>query len=184
MKVEPTTIPGCKALYPDVRADVRGRFVKVYQDRARTQLGSTHGPPLEIYHSTSRQGVIRGMHFQLPPAEHDKLVYCLAGTVTDTVVDLRRGSPTYQQYTTIELSGETGNGICVPVGCAHGFATTSPKATLLYLVTSEHKPELDTGIRWDSAGIDWPIEDPIVSQRDSQLPAMADFDSPFTYSRP
>jgi dTDP-4-dehydrorhamnose 3,5-epimerase len=99
----------------------------------------------------------------------------------DVAVDLRMGSPTYGAHVTAELVAATGNGLYLPSGLAHGFTALTDDAILLYMQTSEHAPEHDTGIRWDSAGIDWPVEDPLLSDRDAALPTLAAFDSPFRF---
>ncbi len=125
--------------------------------------------------------MLRGLHFQGPPAAHVKLVSCLHGEVVDVVLDLRRGSPTYGRHATIRLSAQAGNMVYVPVGLAHGFCTRSDPATLHYVVSSVHAPEHDRGIRWDSAGIAWPVEQPLVSPRDLALPGLPGFDSPFVF---
>jgi len=162
--------------------DQRGTFVKVFHDASFRAHGLKF-QAVEQYYSLSRRSVIRGLHFQSPPYGHDKLVYCVFGRVFDAVVDLRLRSPTYGQYATFELSPEHANAIFVPTGLAHGFYVQSEEAILVYSTTSEHQPTHDTGIRWDSAGIPWPTKEPIVSDRDSALPPLSEFQSPFQYDR-
>jgi dTDP-4-dehydrorhamnose 3,5-epimerase len=178
MRVEPTSIPGVVTIHPIVRGDERGSFVKTFQ---RTQFAALGLETMfdEHFFSVSRKGVIRGMHFQEPPAAHAKVVFCVAGSVLDVVVDLRTSSPTYQQHTSIELDDEQWTMLHVPIGCAHGFATLSDHATMAYLTTTEHSPSVDAGIRWDSFGFDWPGGNPIVSERDRGLPTMQSYRSPF-----
>jgi dTDP-4-dehydrorhamnose 3,5-epimerase len=175
---EETTLPGCLILCPAVRSDSRGSFVKPFQASTFQALGLETGFT-EQYWSVSIRGVVRGLHFQAPPSEHGKLVYCTEGEVFDVVVDLRRGTPTFGHHTTVPLSGENGRSLYVPRGCAHGFAVITGRATMIYNVTSEYDPGKDTGIRWDSVGIKWPVFDPIVSERDLSLPGFHDFNSPF-----
>lgn len=174
-----TGLPGCLVLQPRVLEDARGRFVKTFHDGAFRALG-LEANFVEQYYSHSHRGVVRGMHFQRPPAQHAKLVYCVQGEVFDVVLDLRRGSPTYGQARSVTLSARQGNAIYIPAGFAHGFCATSD-ATLVYNVTSGYAPEHDSGVRWDSIGIDWPAGTPLVSPRDAVFAALADFDSPFTY---
>jgi dTDP-4-dehydrorhamnose 3,5-epimerase len=166
-------------LRPYVRGDERGSFTKVFQESVLADLGL---PTVirEQYHSSSIHGVVRGLHFQVPPHDHAKYVFCLAGQVIDVAVDLRPESPTYGRHVTFELDAARGNGVFLPRGFAHGFAVVSEEAILLYMQTSEYAPDHDAGIRWDSAGIDWPIADPILSARDAGLPPLSDFVSPFT----
>lgn len=174
-----TGLPGCLLLQPRVLEDARGRFVKTCQRDAFRTLG-LETDFAEQYYSHSHRGVVRGMHFQRPPAQHAKLVYCVQGEVFDVVLDLRRGSPTYGQARGLTLSAQQGNAIYIPAGFAHGFCAVSD-ATLVYNVTSVYAPEHDSGVRWDSIGIDWPVDTPLVSPRDAGFAALADFDSPFVH---
>lgn len=180
MRIEQTSIPGCFQIFPQIIRDNRGSFIKTFHKDvfASNDLITEFA---EEYYSVSRRGVLRGMHFQTPPHEHFKVVYCLAGKVLDAIVDLRMGSPTYQQYATFELSAEIGNILYIAPGMAHGFYAMTNEATLQYKVTSIYNPDFDRGIRWDSAGIPWLNSAPIISDRDSFFPAMADFDSPFSF---
>ena len=125
-----TAIPGCFEIQPQVIDDARGRFVKMFHRNAFLELDLEVDFP-EEYYSTSRHGVIRGMHFQMPPMEHAKLVYCLQGEVFDVVLDLRLGSPAYGKTEVVKLSAERGNCIYAPKGLAHGFCVVSELATLV-----------------------------------------------------
>ena len=136
----------------------------------------------EQYHSISNKNVVRGLHFQLPPYDHAKLVYCTDSEVMDFVLDIRLGSPTYGKYFSTKLNFEKGNMIYIPSGCAHGFCTLDKKATLIYNVTTIHNFDFDMGIKWDSAGIIWPIENPIVSEKDQSFPIFKNFSSPFIFN--
>lgn len=173
-----TGIAGCLELGPKRRDDERGRFVKTIHADFFAQHGMTWSFA-EQYYSLSRRGVLRGLHFQSPPSDHDKLVYCPSGEVFDAVVDLRRSSPTYGEHRTLTLSAEKANQLYIPAGLAHGFVTLSDAATMIYNVSSVHDPAHDQGVHYASAGINWPEADPIVSARDAGLPELADFDSPF-----
>lgn len=180
--LEPTAIPGLHGVRPRVAVDPRGTFVKVYHRNAFESLGFDFSIA-EEYYSASVKGVVRGLHFQLPPHAHDKVVFCLGGTVTDVVVDLRVGSPTYGVAESLHLDGEHGAGVFIPLGCAHGFEVTSDHATLLYMVTTVYEPSADAGIRWDSIPYEWKTGSPIVSPRDGAFPALAEFTSPFAFAR-
>jgi len=180
MRVEGTLIPGCYQIFPQIRTDARGRFVKTLHEK----VFADHGLVTEFveeYYSVSHKGVLRGMHFQTPPHEHFKLVYCLDGKVLDAMVDLRVGSPTYRQAATIELSAELGNMLYIAPGVAHGFYALTD-AIMQYKVTTIYAPDNDAGIRWDSAGIDWPDAAPLVSERDANFPRLDEFVSPFVYA--
>jgi dTDP-4-dehydrorhamnose 3,5-epimerase len=160
------------------RGDDRGHFLKLFERRAFAGLG-LDPEVAEVFCSSSHRDVIRGLHFQLPPHAHAKTVVALSGRVHDVVVDLRTDSPAYGTPIGVDLDAEDGVGIHVPAGCAHGFQALTDDATLAYLVSTEHAPEHDTGIRWDSAGVAWPRPPSVVSERDAALPRLAAFDSPF-----
>jgi dTDP-4-dehydrorhamnose 3,5-epimerase len=175
-----TALAGCLEIQPRLMNDARGRFVKVFHQEAFRE----HGLETEFaeeYYSHSRRGVIRGMHFQLPPAEHVKLVYAVHGEVFDVVLDLRVGSPTYGRTASFRLSAEQGNCLYIPKGFAHGFCATSELATLVYKVSTVYAPQLDAGVLWNSLDIDWPAAEPIVSERDASFRPLAAFESPFVY---
>ena len=183
MEREETLIPGCAVLSLFSHGDERGDFVKVFQRSAARTAGDD--PDIaEIFWSRSARGVIRGLHFQTPPHAHAKLVTVIAGDVLDVVVDLRIGSPTFGRAVTIDLAGTRPAAVVVPPGCAHGFQALTDGTIVAYATSTEHVPDADAGIRWDSVGAQWPIASPIVSARDSGFPARADFESPFTFSAP
>ena len=175
-----TSIDGCVLLHPKVRGDARGRFVKTMHAGWFAGHGLRSDFP-EHYYSVSRAGVLRGLHFQTPPHDHAKLVFCAAGHVLDAVVDVRAGSPTFGSHQLFPLNAEHGTMTYVPPGVAHGFLSLSEDAVVMYHVTSPYSPEHDAGILWSSAGIPWPIETPILSPRDAEFPRLADFQSPFLY---
>ncbi len=166
MNVQETKIPGVCLINPIVREDARGRFVKTFHEPSFRDAGLATTFP-EHYYSVSARGVLRGMHFQLPPHDHDKLVSCITGEIIDVVLDLRRQSQTYLEHVVMPLSSETGAQAYLPKGVAHGFYVTSESATVLYNVTTTYAPEHDTGILWSSAEIDWPDFEPMVSERDA-----------------
>jgi dTDP-4-dehydrorhamnose 3,5-epimerase len=178
MELVPTHIEGCFIVQGEAFADERGTFAKPFTREMFSAVGLTFDFG-EMYWSRSKCGTIRGMHFQVPPADIAKLVWCTAGTVSDAVIDLRRGSATYSEVLKIEL-GEGGcAGIVVPFGCAHGFAVPAGEATVCYITSGPYSPACDAGVRFDSVGIDWGIDDPILSKRDQYFPSLADFISPF-----
>ena len=176
----PTAIPGCIELQPAVLADGRGAFVKTFRQDWFAEAGM-RTDWVEQYYSVSEKGVLRGLHFQLPPHDHAKLVYCTAGEVMDVAVDLRVDSPTFGRHVCVTLSAGKGNMLYLESGLAHGFYTLSDSATMLYSVTSVHAPGHDAGIRWDSAGIPWPDGNPRLSERDQALPPLREFASPFRF---
>ncbi len=182
MKIKETKIPGCFILTPMRFKDDRGEFFKVFQSSFFDEMG-LETEYKEDFYSTSRKNVLRGLHFQLPPHEHVKMVYCVSGRIYDAFVDIRKGSPTFMQWDAVEIDGKNARIIYLDKGIAHGFYVLSQEATVVYKVGSLHSPELDSGIRWDSAGIAWPSDSPILSDRDRHLPALKNFPTPFTYQR-
>jgi dTDP-4-dehydrorhamnose 3,5-epimerase len=175
-----TKLPGCFEIRPKVFADDRGRFVKVYHEQLFAERGLVSRWS-EINYSTSRKNVLRGLHFQIPPADHAKLVYCIVGRIIDVAVDLRVGSPNFGKFHLFELDPEKANGAYLPRGMAHGFYVLSDTATLAYEVETVYSPAHDSGIRWDSCGIPWPEMKPVLSEKDRKLPGLAEFVSPFRY---
>jgi dTDP-4-dehydrorhamnose 3,5-epimerase len=178
MDIIPTELEGVKVLRPRIFTDLRGTFVKTFHAPTLREAGLDFTPQEEFF-SISHRNVVRGMHFQLPPADHVKVVYCLTGRVLDVVVDLRKKSPTFGRHLTRELSGHNREILYIPTGFAHGFLTLEDDTTMLYQTSTAHSPAHDTGIRWDSIGFDWPAANPIMSDRDRQFPALGDFKSPF-----
>lgn len=178
IEIVPARIAGVRLLRARVQRDARGRFMKFVHEGTF----AAHGLPsrfAEQYCSISANNVLRGLHFQTPPHDHYKLVSCIEGVVFDVVVDLRKGSQSYGRHETFELDGVRGDSLFVPTGCAHGFYVRSESATMLYNVSTVYAPSHDTGIRWDSVGIPWPCEAPIVSERDAALVPFEEFETPF-----
>lgn len=178
MEILRTPLDGCVEIRPPVRADDRGAFVKPFH----RETFAANGLPVEwaeVFWSTSRRGVVRGFHFQRPPDDHAKLVFCVHGEVHDVALDLRRGSSSYGRTASVTLSRVAGNGLLIPAGFGHAFQALTDDATLVYLVTSVHSPENDAGVRWDSAGLDWPLPVTGVSPRDAALPRLDTLTTPF-----
>ena len=173
-------MPGCMEVHAPVFGDHRGVFAKLYQEAIFREAGMETTFP-EWACSRSTKGVVRGLHFQVPPMAQDKLVYCVSGEVLDVAVDLRKGSPTYGRFETFLLDDRDFHAVFVPKGFAHGFAALSDVAVVTYLMSAEYSPEHDAGIRWDSLPIPWPVTDPILSEKDADQVAFDDFDSPFSY---
>ena len=183
MKLLPTKILGCYEVFAPVHKDSRGTFTKTFNTTTFKEAGLCTSFK-EQYYSRSKRHVIRGLHFQLPPDDHTKLVYCTAGEVLDVVLDLRIGSPTYCKLFPTTLNAETGNMMYIPPGVAHGFCTPHQPATLVYNQTTVYNQKNDTGIHWNSAGISWPIKNPQLSERDLSFLSLDDFISPFIFEKP
>jgi dTDP-4-dehydrorhamnose 3,5-epimerase len=180
VKVMPTTIPGCMELLPVVRQDRRGKFVKTFHQDSFRRMG-LETDFKESYYSVSCKRTLRGLHFQMPPMDHVKMVYCVHGEVLDVVVDLRKGSPSFGTYELFELNDEKANIIYIPKGVAHGFYVLSQQAIMVYHVSTVYSPQHDSGILWNSLDIPWPDQNPIVSERDQRLIPFSKFISPFVF---
>jgi len=178
MELIPTFLEGCFQVRPFLAQDERGSFVKTFQSQRFAEMGLPTDWR-EEYYSSSHKGVIRGMHFQTPPYDHEKLVYCMRGRVLDVVVDLRTASPTFGRHLAVELDAASGYGLMIPKGLAHGFLSLTEEALVAYKVTTVYAPTNDAGIRWDSFGLDWGVDLPIVSARDRAHPTFVEFVSPF-----
>lgn len=178
IKLMESKLVGCYEIQPKIFKDDRGVFIKTFHEDIFKQFG-LRTDFAEEYYSVSKKNVLRGLHFQTPPMEHTKLVYCTQGSVIDAVVDLRKGSATYGEFAIFQMSAEKANMVYIPEGFAHGFSVLSDSATMLYKVTSVYLQGNDEGIRWNSVQIPWKNDHPIMSDRDKMFPALKDFDTPF-----
>jgi len=178
--IKKTNISGCLEIVLNKFEDNRGLFVKTFHQEIFDKTKLTHRFE-EEYYSVSHNNVLRGMHFQLPPHEVTKLVYCVLGEVMDVVIDLRANSPTYGKFAQLTLSSKKANMLYIPPGLGHGFYTLSKEAILCYKVSKLYSQEHDTGILWSSAGIPWLSTNPTISKRDSEFPTLAEFTTPFVY---
>lgn len=175
-----------RLIHPKRFGDDRGWFTEVYNEKTFDAAG-IKARFVQDNHSLSRPaGTLRGLHFQTPPCGQDKLVRCIAGSIFDVAVDLRRGSPTYGKWVGAELSDENGRQLFIPTGFGHGFVTLTPDAEVTYKCSSLYAPAHDAGVRWDDPdiGVIWPLPAgvaPILSPKDEKAPLLRDFDSPFEY---
>ena len=160
---------------PRVFGDPRGFFLESYRASDFAAAGIT-ADFVQDNHSRSTRGVLRGIHFQLPPNTQGKLVRVTGGAVWDVAVDLRRSSPTFGQWVAAELSEENRHMLYVPPGFGHGFVTLSETADFLYKCTAEYAPESEAGVCWDdpTISIQWPILDVTVSEKDTCLPSLTE----------
>jgi dTDP-4-dehydrorhamnose 3,5-epimerase/CDP-3, 6-dideoxy-D-glycero-D-glycero-4-hexulose-5-epimerase len=174
----------CKELLPQVWLielsklnDLRGSFVKTFSKSTLDNLNLSFDLR-EEYYSTSKKNVIRGMHFQTPPHDHVKIVYCLEGAVLDVLLDLRPG-PAYGRVASVELDASSPKLLVIPKGVAHGFKSLFDGSLMVYKTSSEYSIEHDSGIRWDSINFDWGLDKPVISDRDLYHPTLKDFNTPF-----
>ena len=178
MKIRKTNIEGLFVIDLFHAEDNRGGFVKTFHKDSFEKMG-LNTDFQESFYSINNKGVIRGMHFQTPPFDHDKLVYCTNGRLTDVILDIRKDSPTYGKYASIELSGDNYRAIFIPKGMAHGFESMEDHTIMTYLTSTMHQPSHDQGIRFDSFGKKWESENPIINERDLNWPSLSEYDSPF-----
>ncbi len=174
MNVRETPLEGVLLVEPKIWGDPRGYFVELWQ---ADRYGS-HGVPRQFLQdniSFSRKGVLRGLHFQNPSAQ-GKLVFPLEGEIFDVVVDVRKRSPTFRKWFGVKLSSETKQQIWVPEGFAHGFVVLSEKALVVYKCTDTYNAKTEWGVAWNDPelGIDWPVTDPILSEKDRVYPKLSE----------
>jgi dTDP-4-dehydrorhamnose 3,5-epimerase len=170
MKFLPLPLKDAFVIEPDVYEDERGRFFRFYCEDEFRQIGHVKNWKQLNHSFTKKKGTIRGMHYQLPPHAEVKMVKCIAGIVFDVVIDLRKNSPGFMQWTGVELSAESRKMIYIPEGFAHGFQTLSDNCELIYHHSAVYKKDAESGIRWDDPAINihWPLAPVQISERDQQ----------------
>ncbi|MBK8803369.1 MAG: dTDP-4-dehydrorhamnose 3,5-epimerase family protein [Fibrobacteres bacterium] len=169
MKFSATRFSGVFVLEPFRHQDHRGHFSKLLRAPDLEAAGLESNFP-ETFVTWSSRNVLRGLHFQAPPHGHAKLVSCLAGSVLDVILDLRPDSPTCGESLPFHLGGDRSPVLYLPDGIAHGFLALEDGSCMHYQTSTVNVPSHDTGIRWDSFGFEWPVETPILSDRDRALP--------------
>jgi dTDP-4-dehydrorhamnose 3,5-epimerase len=169
-----TGIEGLVLIEPSAFGDERGFLVETFRRDSWADLGVDF-EFVQENHSRSVRGTLRGLHFQTSPGQA-KLVRCVRGTIWDVAVDLRRDSPTYRRWEGYELSDRNHRQLLVPVGFGHGFCVLSDEADVAYKLSSYYDPATEAGIAWDDpeVGVEWPVEEPLLSQRDVTAPRLAD----------
>lgn len=187
MKVTKTKIPGVLIIEPDVHGDHRGYFMETYHKETYEKNGIHADFVQDNMSFSAAKGTLRGLHWQNAPMAQAKLVSCTKGCVIDVAVDIRKGSPTYREWVSVELSAENKRQFFIPRGFAHGFLTLSDDVEFRYKVDNFYSKEHDRGIRYDdpSIHVDWGkllngIE-PILSKKDQEGPLLEDSDANFIY---
>lgn len=187
MNVIETKISGVLIIEPDVHGDHRGYFMETYSKKKYEELGINVEFVQDNMSFSAQKGTLRGLHWQNAPMAQSKLVSCTKGTVIDVAVDIRKGSPTYKQWVSVELSAENKRQFFIPQGFAHGFLTLSDDVEFRYKVDNFYSKEHDRGIRYDdpTIGVDWGgllngIE-PVLSEKDKNGPLLDDSDANFTF---
>ena len=175
MEVTKTSLQGVLVIEPVVFGDKRGFFAETYHQKRYDEWGIT-SVFVQDNISSSIRGTLRGLHFQRPPHAQAKMVQVIVGEIFDVAVDIRRGSPTFGQWTGMRLSDENKRQLYVPEGFAHGFCVLSETALVLYKCNNYYAPESEGGVTWSdpALGIDWPVEDPLLSVKDAKYPLLKD----------
>jgi dTDP-4-dehydrorhamnose 3,5-epimerase len=179
---EKLSILGLVIVAPRVFPDGRGFFLEAYKysDFAANGIDEHF---IQDNHSRSSKGVLRGLHYQLPPFAQGKLVRCIYGEIFDVAVDIRKSSPTFGKWIGMKLSSENNKMLYIPKGFAHGFVVTSNEAEVYYKCTAEYKPSNERGIIWNDPdlNIDWPLKQPVLSEKDSRYPKFEDAEYNFIF---
>jgi len=174
-----TGISGCYEIISSSFSDARGELTVTLNVPLLREMGLSSNFCYD-YYSVSRPGVLRGFHFQAPPCAQTKLVYCISGEVLDAVLDVRKDSPTYGKVVFIRLSPNLKNMVYIPEGLAHAFMATGKSDSILFYHTSHpYSPTHEGGILWNSVDASWPVDNPVLSERDSLFPEFGVFDTPF-----
>ncbi|WP_256759141.1 dTDP-4-dehydrorhamnose 3,5-epimerase [Cohnella sp. WQ 127256] len=183
MKVTATKLPGLKLIDPAVFGDHRGFFMESYSWREFADNGIDRTFIQDNHSLSVEAGVLRGLHYQLNPKAQSKLLRVASGAIYDVVVDIRRGSPTFGQWEGFIITSSNKRQLFVPQGFAHGFCTLVPNTEVLYKVDEYYSPENDRGIAWNDPAlcIEWPLHQPILSDKDAEHPVLADAENNFVY---
>jgi dTDP-4-dehydrorhamnose 3,5-epimerase len=186
LDVRPLGLDGVFEIRPRKFGDDRGFFSETWNADAMAQAGFDLGFVQDNHSYSAAKGVLRGLHFQLPPAAQDKLVRVSRGAIYDVVVDIRMGSPTYARWIGLIVSAELWNQILIPKGFAHGFVTVEDHTEVQYKVTAPYRPDQERSIRFDDPAIriDWPVglEEVQLSQKDREAPFLAAVETGFVWS--
>jgi len=177
MKVTPTRLPEVLIVEPRVFGDARGFFTESWNEQAFNEALGSEVHFVQDNHSRSSRGVLRGLHYQLPPHAQGKLVRVVSGTVFDVAVDMRASSPRFGQWVGVELSADNHRQLWIPPGFAHGFLVLSETADFLYKTTNNYAPQAEGSVRWDDPqiGIVWPLdsEPRQLADKDAKAPLLS-----------
>lgn len=176
MKFTKTKLDGVVIIEPDVFGDHRGFFMESWSEKKMEEAGLHYNFVQDNHSMSSVKGTLRGIHFQKGDKAQAKLVRCVKGAVLDVAVDLRHESPTYKQWVAVELSEENKKQLLIPRGFGHGFVTLTDEVEFLYKADNYYAPEADGGICWNDPeiGVDWGVENPILSAKDEKNPFLKD----------
>ncbi|MUG68367.1 dTDP-4-dehydrorhamnose 3,5-epimerase [Paenibacillus campinasensis] len=181
MNITPLKLADAYLIEPVVHGDHRGFFMESYNESVLAAHGITYNFVQDNQSLSAEPGVLRGLHYQLNPKAQTKLIRVLSGAIYDVIVDIRKGSPTFGQWVGVILSEYNKRQLLVPKGFAHGFCTLVPNTQVLYKVDEYYSPEHDRGILWNdpAIGIDWPVSNPVLSDKDQRHPLLQDAEMNF-----
>ncbi|MCL1604581.1 dTDP-4-dehydrorhamnose 3,5-epimerase [Phascolarctobacterium sp. ET69] len=176
MKIAKTKLEGVVIIEPEVFGDNRGFFMESWNKKKMAEAGLDYDFVQDNHSKSTVKGTLRGIHFQKGDKAQAKLVRCVKGAVLDVAVDLRKNSPTFKQWVGVELSEENKKQLLIPRGFGHGFVTLTDDVEFLYKADNYYAPEADAGIRWNDPdiGVEWGIENPILSEKDKKNPFLKD----------
>lgn len=190
MRIKFVTKANLKTLIPLITPqrfiDQRGYFAETYNRQKYLKIGFDTEFVQDNHSFSYQAGTIRGLHFQAPPLDQEKLVRCGRGSLLDVAVDIRIGSPTFGQWVGYELSADNGHQVFIPKGFAHGFLTLEPESEIIYKCSNYYAPNYEGSLRWNDPEIDikWPLKgNPILSDKDALAPLLKDFESPFIFGK-
>lgn len=183
MKFTPAKQAGVYIIAPEARIDERGFFMRTYDQKVFFEAGVDRAWVQENHSRSTHKGVVRGLHFQFPPHAESKLVRCVRGKVMDVFLDLRKDSATFGEWDSVELSEHNKQMVFIPRGFAHGFCTLEDDCEVLYKVDNYYAPASEGGILWNDGklNIPWPVENPVISEKDKKLPTLEEFKKHFKY---
>lgn len=185
MNIIETAVKDVYILEPQVFGDNRGWFMESWSQKKMEEAGLYYDFVQDNHSYSCKKGVLRGLHFQKGADAQAKLVRCAKGAVLDVAVDMRKGSPTYKKWASVELSAENKRQFLIPRGFLHGFVTLTDEVEFLYKADNYYAPASDRGIRWNDPeiGVDWGIENPILSEKDMKSPFLSESDIDFVYGK-
>ena len=183
MKLIQTEIDGVFEIEPKVFGDNRGWFYGSYSKEEFSRLGIDADFVQDNRSFSEKKGTLRGLHCQTEPKAQAKLVSCTRGAILDVAVDIRRGSPTFMKWISVELTAENKKMLFIPKGCLHGFVALTDNVELSYKVDDFYSPENDRSIRFDDPeiGVEWGVDAPVLSEKDKNAPLLADSDVKFNF---
>ena len=188
MQLTETDIPAIRIFTPTKHGDHRGFFSETYSRKGLENLGIAVDFVQDNQSLSAEKGVVRGLHYQLPPTAQDKLVRVIRGAILDVAVDIRRGSPTFGKHVSAVISAENWRQIFVPAGFAHGFVTLEPNTEVIYKVSNYYSPKDERGILWSdpALGIDWGVDPAaaVLSEKDRKYPVLANATDLFDLADP